>query len=112
MEKKITATKALRVLEMFREYNDDIPIGEVVSFFLIAGGEKPDGTGPTQKELMKLGGFGKSSASRYSHGLATVTRQGNPGHDLVQIQTLGQEVSLTLTPKGNNLIQKIQNIIG
>ena len=65
-ETKRALSNALQILEVFRSIDPDMPMGEAVSFLMIALGEQPDGGGLSITELKDHGGFVLSSASRYS----------------------------------------------
>jgi len=56
-----------------------MPMGEAVSFILIALGENREGGGLTVTELGSRGGFALSSASRHMKSLGKKNRRGEPG---------------------------------
>lgn len=112
---KISISRALQVLEVFRAIDPDMPMGTAVSFLMIADGETADGGGLSVTELSNKGGFALSSASRYVQALAEMDRHRRPGHDLVSDHVDPMERRrkvLKLTPKGKRVLTQIRNVIG
>lgn len=114
VDTKVSISKALQVLEVFRAIDPDMPMGTAVSFLMIATGESDEG-GLSVTELSKQGGFALSSASRYVQALAELDRHRRPGHDLVSDHVDPMERRrkvLKLTPKGKRILAQIRNVIG
>lgn len=112
---KISAHRALQVLEVFRTIDPDMPMGTAVSFLMIAEGETADGGGLSVTELSTQGGFALSSASRYVQALGKVDRHRRPGHDLVSDHIDPMERRrkiLKLTPKGHRVLAQLRNATG
>ena len=112
---RIVANRVLQVLDIFRELDPDMPMGEAVSFTLIALGETKEGGGMTVTELGDRGGFALASASRYMKSLGKKNRHGDPGHEIVadSRDPLDERRKvLRLTAKGMRVIQKMKNIVG
>lgn len=113
-ETKIALSRALQVLEIFRTIDPDMPMGEAVSFLMIANGESKD-SGLSITELSKMGAFALSSASRYVQALGEVDRHRRPGHDLVSDHVDPMERRrkiLKVTPKGRRVITQIKSALG
>ena len=111
---RITANKALQVLEIFRALDTDMPVGEVVSFLLIALGETSDGGGPTVTEVGQKGGFSLASASRHVKSLGNMDRYGKKGHELVtdpRDPKDDRRKVLKLTHKGRTILNQIEAAI-
>lgn len=112
---RVAVNKAIQVLEIFRELDSDMPMGEAISFLLIAQGETPDGGGLTVTELKDRGGFALASASRYMKSLGRKNRHGEPGHELVTDErdpVDERRKTLRISPKGTRVIAKIRNAQG
>lgn len=106
-EQAIAVRKAIQLLEVFRSIDENIPIGEVISFLLIAQGETNDGEGLTITELGKAGGFSLSSASRYMQSLNMKNRHGRQGHELINDPRDPNDERrkiLQVTPKGRRIV--------
>lgn len=115
LEKKITAARALQLLNIFRELDNDMPIGECVSLAIIAAGETMDGGGMGVTDLSVQGGFSLAAASRYAQHLGSKGRKGGPGYGLISRQVCledSRSVTLKLTAKGENFLQKIRRVVG
>ena len=115
VDAKIVIGRALRILEVFRAIDPDMPMGEAVSFLLIANGESREGGGLSVTKLGTQGGFVLSSASRYVQALGKADRHKRPGHELVsdlRDRADDRRKILRLTPKGNRIITQIRSAIG
>jgi DNA-binding MarR family transcriptional regulator len=111
---QIAVSKALQILEVFRGMNQDMPIGEAVSFLLIAAGETRGGGGLTVTELSKLGDFSLAAASRYMRSLASKNRHGEPGHDIItdyRDPIDDRRKVLRVSEKGNVVLQQLADIL-
>ena len=114
LDSRIAVNQALQVLEIFRDLNQEMPIGEVVSFLLIANGETRDGGGITITEVGNLGRFAMGTASRYVNTLCLKDRKGKPGREVVEKgwDPLDERKTvLRISPKGHRLIQRIQQAL-
>jgi len=112
--KKLSANKALEILEIFRGFNPDMPMGEAVSFLLIANGETREGGGLTVTELGKLGDFSLAAASRYMRSLSTKNRQGELGHEVVtdhRDPLDDRRKVLRLSDKGREVVGRINGVL-
>ena len=112
---KIEISRALQILNVFRDLDADMPMGQAVSLLLIAYGETKEGGGLTVTDLGEKGDFALSSASRYMKALGRKNRHGEPGADVVSDarDPLDERRKvLRLTPKGSRIIEKIQQLIG
>lgn len=115
LENRIAVNRAIQVIDVFRELNRNMPVGEAMSFLLIAQGETKDGGGLTVTELTARGGFSLAAASRYMHSLGAENRKGDPGHQLVTSErdaTDDRRKVLRVTPLGTRILRKLQAIIG
>lgn len=114
-DSRIAVNKALQVLEIFRTLNTEMPIGEAVSFLLIAIGETKDGGGLTITELKEKGDFALATSSRYTQSLSLKDRHGRPGHEIitsVRDPLDDRRKILRISPKGSRIIQQIKSAIG
>ena len=113
-ETRAALEKILRVLEVFRVGDRDMPIGEAVSFIQVALGDTRDG-GISITELAKAGGFALASASRYIQALGEFDRRRDPGlewvSDNVDLMERRRKV-LKVTPKGKRILSLLQHSIG
>ena len=115
IESRISISRALKLLAVFRDMDADMPMGEAVSLLLIAQGETKEGGGLTVTDLRDRGEFALSSASRYMRALAKKDRHGRPGQELVadSRDPLDERKKvLRLTPKGRRVIEQINTIVG
>ena len=115
VESKIAVSKALQIMGLFRELNQDMPIGEVVSFLTIATKETQNGGGLTVTELGVQGGFSLASASRYMRSLSSKNRQGGEGHGVVtdlRDPMDDRRKVLRISPKGQEIVASIHRILG
>ena len=115
IESRIAVNQALQVLEIFRDLDQEMPIGEAVSFLLIANGQTRAGGGLTVTELGRLGGFALATASRYMKSLSLKNRRGEPGHEIVtdERDPLDERRKvLRISPKGGRVIHRIQQALG
>lgn len=111
---RIAVNKAIQVLEIFRTLDPDMPIGEALSFLLIAQGEEKGG-GITVSDLRDRGGFALASASRYMRRLSTQDRKGESGHGVVtdaRDPLDDRRKVLRISSKGSRYIQQIKTAIG
>ena len=76
---RVSTSRALQILNVFRDMDPDMPMGQAVSFLLIAGGETKEGGGITITELSERGEFALSSSSRYVKAMVPRTAGGNRG---------------------------------
>lgn len=114
-DNKVTANRVLQVLDIFRDLDADMPIGEAVSFAHIALGETQGGGGLTVTELGERGGFALASASRYMKSLGKKNRHGDPGHEVVadtRDPLDERRKVLRLTPKGHRIVQRMKSVVG
>lgn len=114
LESRIAVSKARRVLQVFRELDQNMPIGQAVAFLTIYEGQDNDGGGLTVTELQKQGGFALSSASRYTNGLAEKDRRGQEGLHLItndRDPASDARKILRMTPKGDSLVSSIRTIM-
>ena len=112
---RVSTSRALQILNVFRDMDPDMPMGQAVSFLLIAGGETKEGGGITITELSERGEFALSSSSRYVKALGTKDRRGEPGQEVVSAprDPLDERRKvLRLTPKGRRVLEKIEQLIG
>jgi len=110
---KLALSKALQILEIFRTIDPDMPMGEAVSFLMIANGETKE-SGISITELSKLGDFALSSASRYVQALGEMDRHRRPGHELVSDQVDPMERRrkvLRTTSKGRRIVNQIRSTL-
>ena len=115
IDSRIAVNQALQILEIFRDMDQEMPIGEAVSFLLIANGQTRDGGGLTVTELSRLGGFALATASRYMKSLSLKNRRGEPGHEIVTDarSPLDDRMKvLRISPKGQRVIHHIQQVLG
>ena len=113
-ESKLAVGKALQIMGLFRELNQDMPIGEVVSFLTIAAAETQSGEGLTVTELGQRGEFSLASASRYMRSLSSKNRQGGAGHEVVtdaRDPLDDRRKVLRISPKGYGIIANIRKIL-
>lgn len=113
-EARVSISRALKLLALFRDMDVDMPMGEAVSLLLIAQGETKEGGGLTVTELKDRGEFALSSASRYMKALAKKDRHGRPGQELVtdpRDPFDERRKVLCLTPKGRRLVEQINTIL-
>ena len=113
-EARLSLLRALRLLEVFRSLDQDLPMGEAVSFLMIATGETLEG-GLSVTELSQRGKFGLSSASRYVQSLGAVNRHRKPGHELVidPVDPMERRRKiLKVSPQGQHIITAIHAAIG
>jgi DNA-binding MarR family transcriptional regulator len=114
IESRIAVNQALQLLDIFRDLDAEMPIGEAVSFLLIASGETRDGGGLTVTELSRQGGFALASASRYMKSLSLMNRQGHPGHEVVTNERDPQDERkkvLRISSKGQRVLKRIQQVL-
>lgn len=112
---KVTANRVLQVLDIFRELDSDMPMGEAVALVVIALGETRQDGGLTVTELGQRGGFALASASRYMKSLGRKNRRGEMGHEVVvdvRDPMDDRRKILRLTPKGSRLIARMKNVVG
>lgn len=112
---RLAVNKAIQMLEVFRTLDADMPIGEALSFLLIAQGEDADGRGLTVSDLRDRGGFALASASRYMRRLSTQDRKGDPGHGIVtdiRDPLDDRKKILRISSKGSLYIQLIKTAVG
>ena len=115
LDSRIAVNQALQVLEIFRELDAEMPIGEAVSFLLVANGQTRHGGGISITDVCNLGRFAIGTASRYVNALALKDRKGNPGHEVVIKEwdpTDDRKTVLRISPKGQRVIQRIQHVLG
>ena len=110
---KVALSRALQLLNIFRDLDSDMPMGEAVSFLLIAAGETKDGGGLSVTDLSVKGEFALSSASRYQKSLGKQDRHGRAGKEVVEVlRPDDRSKILRITPKGNRVVAQIINVIG
>ena len=106
--------KILQVLEVFRLGDRDMPLGEAVSFLLVALGETRDG-GISITDLSKAGDFSLASASRHIQALGEFDRRRDPGlewvSDSVDLMERRKKI-LKITPQGRRIVSLLQIAIG
>ena len=104
------AWTALRVLDVFRAVDPEMPIGEAVSLLIVG---KSDGISLTG--LKKEGGFALSSASRYAQILGFKGGRGRkPGKELItsrQNRLDDRRKVLELSPKGVALVAQLRQVL-
>lgn len=113
-DNRIAVNRALQILNIFRDLDQEMPIGEAVSFLLIANGETRDGGGLTVTELGRQGGFALATASRYMKSLALKNRRGEPGHEVVTDErdpTDDRRKVLRISTKGQRVLTRIQTAL-
>lgn len=112
---KVALSRALQILNVFRDMDPDMPMGQAVSLLLIASGETREGGGLTVTDLSEKGDFALSSASRYMKALGKKDRHGRAGEEVVSDARDPMDERrkvLRLTPKGRRVVDKIQQLIG
>jgi DNA-binding MarR family transcriptional regulator len=112
---RVANNKILQALDVIRNLDFEMPIGQAVSLFLIAQGETKDDGGLTVTELGTKGGFALATASRYMKALADKDRRGDPGLGLVSHDRDPYDERrkvLRLTPRGLSVITQIQKVLG
>lgn len=112
---KAATNRALQILNVFRDIDPDMPMGEAVSLLLIALGETKDGGGMTVTDLKNQGDFAMSSASRYMKSLGKKDRHGRAGAEMVSDARDPMDERrkvLRLTAKGRRAVEKIQQLTG
>lgn len=113
---KVSISKAIQLLDVFRDLDSEMPIGQAFSLLLIAQGETEEGGGLTVTDLSRQGQFALSSSSRYVQCLGgRKDRHGRPGQELVsdpRDPADDRRKVLRLTPKGNRIISRIHHTLG
>jgi DNA-binding MarR family transcriptional regulator len=99
----------IRVLEVLRRFDPDMPIQYALSFLTVAQNE-----GLSIRDLSERLGIAQSSASRNVAALSRWRSFGKPGHDLVQAVEDPQERRrkvVTLTGTGRALAQELRALL-
>lgn len=111
---RIAASKALQVLNIMRTLDQDMPIGQAVSFFLIAIGETEDGGGLSGTELEAKGGFSRASSSRYAKTLSDKDRHQKPGLMVVTYERDPKDDRrkiMRISKKGKLILEQVKNVL-
>lgn len=114
LNSKVAISRALQVLNVFRAIDHDMPIGEAVTFLMVAAGETQD-SGLSVTEVHRNGGFALSSASRYVQSLGEMDRHRRPGKKLLtdHIDPMERRKKiLRLSPQGRFIINQIKQAAG
>ena len=109
----VAISKALQLLNIFRDMDPDMTMGEAVSLLFIAQGERKDGGGLTVTELSVKGDFALSSASRYMKSLGKKDRHGRPGEEVVSDARDPNDERrkiLRLTTKGRRVLAQVMTL--
>ena len=109
----VAISKALQLLNIFRDMDPDMTMGEAVSLLFIAQGERKDGGGLTVTELSAKGDFALSSASRYMKSLGKKDRHGRPGEEVVSDARDPNDERrkiLRLTTKGRRVLAQVMTL--
>ena len=106
----LAISKAIQVMEVFRDMDATMPIAEAMSFLLLAN-EDEDTT------LQHVGdqlGFSLSTASRHVQALGKFDRNNEPGLELLTDPVDGnnrRKKTRLLTPKGRLLVERLVHIL-
>lgn len=111
---RISLSRALQLLEVFRTLDADMPIGQAVGFLMIAASETSEGS-MTVTELQDKGGFALSSSSRYVQALGKFDRKRDPGLELIsdEVDVMNRRRKiLRTTPRGKRVVQQLTQAMG
>lgn len=100
---------ALKVLQLFRSIDPEMPVGAARCFLLVASEQ-----GMSVAELKERSGSAMSSVSRYHNYLGKADRRRGTGKGLIVATASAvdsRRKSLRLTPKGRLLMGQIHSII-
>lgn len=112
-EQSIAVRKIIQSLEVFRTIDQDMPVGAIIGFLLIAQGETADG-GINVTEMAHKGDFALSTASRHMNYLNKKDRRGNAGHELItdpRDPMDDRRKILKLTGQGRRVISQLTSTI-
>lgn len=101
--------RMIRALDVFRQEDADIPLGEVIAFLSIALKEN-DEVPVKVTDLAEVCGVALSSASRYAQALSDFDRNRAPGKRWVQsiVNPMDRRTkALTVTELGEQVIAKV-----
>jgi len=100
--------KAFCALEEIRRHNPVMPSASICCFLAIASDP-----GITNQDLEKAAEIGQSAASRHVSILSETRYDGKPGMNLVEqvYEGDGRQLRLYLTPKGQRLARRVEDIL-
>lgn len=108
--KRITLGKLIRVLTIFRDLDNTMPLSEVLAFLIVV----QDDSNITLDELGKRIGTSQGTAARLIQALGTKDRHKEPGLELLSSITDPTNYAKnirSLTGKGDRLVNNICSII-
>ena len=115
-EQKVTLSKTLQLMEIFRSLDptSEITLGEVATLIHVALAEQRDGSSVSITELADKAAVSLASSSRYVKALSTQDRQGREGLGLissVRDPADDRRKIVTMTPEGNKVLAKVIKIM-
>ena len=109
-ESNLALSKAIQIMEVFRELDPTMPIAEAMSFLLLAGEDE----NVTLQHVADQLEFSLSTASRHVQALGKLDRNNLPGLELLIDPVDGsnrrRKIRL-LTSKGRKVVAKLGEIL-
>lgn len=102
-------TKLINCLNLFREYEEDIPIGTMICFLHLC-----ENDGATVGQVENKFGFGKSRSSRNMRNLTDRARPGKPGINVAFYRPSPSDFRVTtfhLNEKGQELRDRLKKVL-